>query len=73
MSTNFKGLANKVCVIKRDVENLSEMVKSLPKMMEKEIYNAKLASERLLSGTSNLDGNDNFSTINRMEEIENIS
>ncbi|CAB3977488.1 kinesin KIF25 [Paramuricea clavata] len=54
-SKNFKGLANKVTVIKQDFENLSQMVKHLPNMMENEIHNAKLASERLLSGTSNLD------------------
>ena len=55
-STNFKGLANKVTVIKQDCENLSKMMKKLPVMMEKEISNARLASERLLSGTSSLDG-----------------
>jgi hypothetical protein len=59
VSTNFKGLARKVTVIKQDVENLSRMVKNLPKMMEIEINNAKLASERLLSGTTHLDGNYN--------------
>jgi predicted nucleic acid-binding Zn-ribbon protein len=56
-SKNFKGLANKVTVIKQDFDNLSQMLRHLPNMMEKEIHNAKLASERLLSGTSNLDGN----------------
>ncbi|XP_028414826.1 kinesin-like protein KIF25 [Dendronephthya gigantea] len=55
VSKNFRGLSTKVTVIRKDMENLSEMVRSLPKMMEKEVNNARLASERLLSGTSNLD------------------
>ena len=57
VSKNFRGLANKVSMIKKDFQNLCDMVKTLPIMVEKEINNARLASERLLSGsTSNLDG-----------------
>lgn len=66
MSKNFRGLSTKVTVIRKDLENLSEMVRSLPNIMEKEVNNARLASERLLSGTSNLDGNQMF--INSLAE-----
>ena len=56
MSKNAEVLTDKVTAIKRDVENLREAVKCLPKIMGEEISNARLASERLISGTSNFTG-----------------
>lgn len=49
-------LKNNIAVIKKDMESLRQVVKSFPRIMEKEISTARLASERLVSGASHLDG-----------------
>ena len=53
---NTKVLTNNIAVIRKDMESLREVVKRFPRIMEKEINTARLASERLVSGASNLDG-----------------
>ncbi|XP_046847281.1 kinesin-like protein KIF25 [Xenia sp. Carnegie-2017] len=55
MASNLGILENKVSLLRHDLSDITKMVKSIPKVMEKKIADSKIACERFLWENSNLD------------------